>query len=86
MLVKDVHRLISSVSLLERKNIKNKIKEIHFEEEETDKMQGNLIKKLFSTGKDMMHFYHLIHVIFLMGKIADHAENVGDRMRVMMAR
>ncbi len=86
ILVKDVHRLISSISLKDRKNIKNKIKNIHFEESEIDKMERTLIKNLFSSQKDMMHFYHLIHVIFLLGKIADHAENVGDRIRVMMAR
>ncbi len=86
ILVKDVHRLISSISLKDRKDIKNKIKNIHFEESEIDKMERTLIKNLFSSAKDMLHFYHLIHVIFLIGSMADHAENVGDRIRVMMAR
>lgn len=85
-LIKDVHRLISSLSLKERKRIKGKIRNIHFEEEEIDRMERNLIKNIFSSGKDMLHIYHLIHVVFLLGSIADHAENMGDRIRVMMAK
>ncbi|MBN2406576.1 MAG: TIGR00153 family protein [Elusimicrobia bacterium] len=85
-LVKDVHRLISSISLKERKEIKDKITSIHFEEEEIDNMQRDLIKTLFSSNKDMLYIYHIIHVVFLIGSIADYAENVGDRIRVMMAR
>jgi predicted phosphate transport protein (TIGR00153 family) len=85
-MVKDVHKLISSTSATERREVKDKIKNIHFEESEIDMMQKNLIKELFSTDKDMMHFYHLIHVVFLLGRIGDYAENVGDKLRVMMAR
>ena len=86
LLVKDVHRLVSSISLKERKEIKERLKFIHIEEEETDKMQRNLVKEIFSSGKNFTHVYHLMHVIFILAKIADHAENVGDRIRVMMAR
>jgi predicted phosphate transport protein (TIGR00153 family) len=86
VIVKDVHRLISSISLNERKKIKDKIKEIHFEEEETDKMEKNLIKEIFSTQGDALNTYHLIHVVFMLARIADHAENVGDYLRVMLAR
>lgn len=85
-LVRDVHKLIVSVSAKERKIIKEKIKEIHSEETQIDEMQRALIKTLFSSGKEMLHIYHLIHVVFILGKIADSAENVGDFIRVMMAR
>ncbi|MFC2091279.1 TIGR00153 family protein [Elusimicrobiota bacterium] len=86
VLVKDVHRLISSISAKERKTIKEKIKNLHYEEEQIDKMQRDLVKNLFGSGKDMLHIYHILHVVFLLGSIADYAENVGDRIRVMMAR
>ncbi|MFW6134754.1 MAG: TIGR00153 family protein [Elusimicrobiota bacterium] len=86
MMVKDIHRVITSISLKERKQIKNKIKNIHFEEEKTDEMERILIKKIFASGEKMINIYHLIHVVFLLGKIADHAENVGDGIRVMLAK
>lgn len=86
LLVKDMHRLISSISITERKNIKEKIRNIYSEEEQIDRMQRDLIKNLFSSEKEAMHIYHLIHVIFILGRMADHAESVGDRIRVMMAR
>ncbi|MFH1416195.1 MAG: TIGR00153 family protein [Elusimicrobiota bacterium] len=85
-LVQDVHRLISSISGKERKEIKEKIKGIHMEETQIDTMQRDLVKKLFSSGDEMINIYHLIHVVFLLSSIADHAENVGARIRVMMAR
>ncbi len=85
VMVKDVHRWISSASLMERKAIKSKIRNIHYEESEIDQMGRELIKKFFSSGEEMLYIYHLIHVIFILGKVADHAENVGDRIRVMMA-
>jgi predicted phosphate transport protein (TIGR00153 family) len=86
IMIKDVHRLITSLSISERKSIKDKIKGIHFEEEETDKMEKNLIKNIFSSEGAPMNTYHLIHVIFILGRIADHAENVADSLRVMLAR
>jgi predicted phosphate transport protein (TIGR00153 family) len=86
LMVKDVHRLICSLSIIERKSVKNKINEIHFEEEEIDKMERSLVKGLFAAGeeKNMMNFYHLIHLVFLVGHIADHAENAADRLKMML--
>ena len=82
----EIHRLIGSISIKERKRVKEKIKSLHFDESETDAMERQLIKQIFASGKDMMDVYHLIHVIFFLGHIADHAENIGDRIRVMMAK
>ena len=49
-------------------------------------MQMGLIKNLFSSEKEILHIYHLNHLIFILGRIADYTGNVGGRLRVMMAR
>ncbi|MCD6413677.1 MAG: TIGR00153 family protein [Elusimicrobia bacterium] len=85
-MLKDVRRLVSSLSMKERKEIKKRIREIHFEEEEVDLVQRSLIKEIFSSGEDALYVYHLIHIIFILSKVADHAENAADGARVMIAR
>lgn len=57
-------------------------------EEETDKMGIALTRMLFAKEDDMkpvsvMFWYQLIQWI---GDLADYAEKVGDRMRLLIAR
>jgi len=85
-MVKDMHRLITSMSPSERKRIKENIKSIHFSEDAIDRMERNIIRSIFDNENEMLYFYHIIHVVFLLGNIADHVENAGDNIRLMLAR
>lgn len=54
----------------------------------TDHLDLKLRKRLFEVGNMLTHweFFHLMRIVKLTGRIADHAENCGDRMRLMIAR
>lgn len=45
-------------------------------------------KRLFDVEKEFTYgeFYLMMHVMNILARIADHAENCGDRMRLMIAR
>ncbi len=85
-IVENIHRLISAISRRERKVIKKELKTLHFEEEETDTMERALLKEVFNSGKDMQYIYHVTHLIFILGRVADHSESVSNGLRMMMAR
>lgn len=85
-LLKDIKKLIVSISAKERKILKEKLKNFHIEEEIIDKMERELIRELFSKEEDPIKFYHLSHIIFLIAHIADKTENVSDYLRVMIAK
>ncbi|MDP6459250.1 MAG: TIGR00153 family protein [Candidatus Hydrothermarchaeota archaeon] len=64
------------------------INELDKKEGITDHIAVELRKKLLEEEKQLTHgeFYLLMRVTKLTSRIADHAENCGDRMRVMMAK
>lgn len=55
---------------------------------EADKLVIKLLKRLFEIEDklDPVTVLHLERLIYTMDSIADHAENVGDRLRMMVAR
>ncbi len=57
-------------------------------EELTDELDLKMRKHLFALEDKLSfgEFFHLMRIIKLLARIADHAENCGDRMRVMIAR
>ncbi len=57
-------------------------------EREADHAELHLRKMLFQYGEKVSHpeFYLLMKTAKLLGEIADHSENCGDRMRVMIAK
>ncbi len=85
-IVENIHRLITAISRRERKEIKKQLKTLHFEEEETDKMERALLKEVFNSGKDMQYIYHVTHLIFILGRVANHSESVSNGLRMMMSR
>ena len=85
-IVDQVKYLIGPISKKERNNAKDIIKSIHTKEHKTDKSMHKLARSLFAVGGDFSSTYHLLHVTFLLSHIADHAENAGDRIRVMLAK
>lgn len=57
-------------------------------EQLTDVLELKLRRHLFEIEDKFTHgeFFHITRVVFLMGRIADHAENCGDRIRLMIAK
>lgn len=85
-IVAQVRHLIGPITKEERKHAKDILKSIHAKERKTDKSAHELARSLFALGGDFSSAYHLLHVIFTISHIADHAENAGDRIRVMLAK
>ncbi|MFH1148587.1 MAG: hypothetical protein V1736_12895 [Pseudomonadota bacterium] len=42
--------------------------------------------EIFNKETDPVSLYHSIQLVEMIGRIADHAENVGDMMRAMVAK
>jgi|Deesub1362A_J573_1020465.scaffolds.fasta_scaffold00166_28 hypothetical protein len=57
-------------------------------EELTDQLDLKIRKELFDKEDEFTHgeFFHLMRTIKLLSRIADHAENCGDRMLIMIAK
>lgn len=57
-------------------------------EQLTDELELKLTKRLFEIEEKFTHgeFFHIIRTVEIIGGIADHAENCGDRMRLMIAK
>jgi uncharacterized protein len=74
----------------EREEEKVLIHRVHELEHETDVESRELSRRLLraDTEKDLgpIGVYHLLKLTLLISKIADHAENAGDRLRAMLSR
>ncbi len=57
-------------------------------EQLTDDLDLKIRKHIFDIEDKLTHgeLFHLMRVVKLLARVADHAENCGDRMRVMVAR
>jgi hypothetical protein len=85
--VKEVKALVrGAVRQKDREKAKQAIKETHRKEWEADEVEKRLTKNIFSADLDPLSIFHLIKVVELIGEIADHAENAGDRLRMMFAK
>ncbi|MFH1774214.1 MAG: TIGR00153 family protein [Methanobacteriota archaeon] len=64
------------------------VNELDIKEEITDHAVIEMRKRLFDMEKEFTHgeFYLMMRLTRQLARIADHAENCGDRMRVMVAR
>ncbi len=70
----------------EAKKVMDIIEQLKKEEHETDMAQMRLAKKLFSIEKklDPISVMMWLQIFRELGTLANHAENVGDRLRVML--
>ena len=66
--------------------LKRTVRDISQWESEADLLERELIKRVFLEIQEPMEAFHLIKLIGIIGQIADHAEDAGDRMRAMVAR
>lgn len=64
------------------------IEDVQKKEWETDHLQKTFLEKLFSMENDLsaVDIYFLMNILKQVGEIADHADNIGDCMRRMLAR
>lgn len=85
-IVANVKYLIGPIRKKERDRVKKILKSIHTKERKIDESGHALARLLFAVGEDFSSAYHLLHATFVISHIADHAENAGDRIRVMLAR
>ena len=78
----------SSFSENEREKTKKVIEQLHKIEHESDLMERALTKKIFAMEDSLTAaaLFHLSKLVFLLGDIANHAENAGDRVRALVAK
>ena len=72
----------------ERENTKNIIHELHKVEQESDIIERKLTRQIFALENKISPaaLFHLSKLVFLLGDIANHAENAGDRIRALIAK
>ncbi len=74
----------------ERDEEKSLIHRVHELEHETDVLSRDLSRMLLSAESEeevgAIGSYHLLKLTLQISKIADHAENAGDRLRAMLAK
>lgn len=82
------HVLETSFSEKERKETKQYIYGVHRFEHESDILEREVTRKIFSLEDrlDPITVWHLIKLVNILGDIANHAENAADRVRAMIAK
>lgn len=68
-----------------RNNVLNIIQTISGHEQEADLVEDMIKQKAFDSITDPITLLHVIRLVELIGTIADHCENAGEVMRVMLA-
>ena len=87
--VKNIKDLIETVfSGKEREETKTYIKNIHKKEWEADQKRYEITEKIYKMEKSLspMDEYHLLKMVDWIDDIADHAENVADWLRAIIAK
>ena len=72
----------------EREETKGYIHKVHKREWEADQLRYNITKKIYEIEKKLspMDEYHLLKIVDWIDDMADHAENVADWLRAMIAK
>jgi hypothetical protein len=86
--LRDVEEYIERSSGADPERIEEMIKLIHVKEWESDQIQLRFTKALFAQEKslDPVSIFLLHDLCRMLGKIANHAENVGDSIRRIVVR
>ena len=69
-----------------RNKLKSIIRDVYQAEKEADHLEHELKKNAFTLLEDPVEIYHVVRLVEIVGDICDHAQNVSDRMRTMIAR
>ncbi len=72
----------------ERENAKRVVHRLHEIEHESDIMERKITRNIFAIEDELSAaaLFHLSKLVFLLGEIANHAENAGDRVRALIAK
>ena len=72
----------------ERENAKKIVHKLHEIEHESDILERRITREIFALEDQLSAaaLFHLSKLVFLLGEIANHAENAGDRVRALMAK
>ncbi len=94
--VNEMDKVISKVKDLvessfvrkDREEVKSYIRNVHRKEWEADQRRYELAKEIYKMEKELppMDIYHLLKIADWTDDIADHAENVADWMRALIAK
>ena len=80
--------IVTGFSGKERDETKEIIKNVHVKEWEADKKRYEITKKIYRLEDSLspMDMYHLLKMVDWIDDIADHAENVADWLRAIIAK
>lgn len=85
-MVVDAQRYFKTFSEKDRNIVKDHIRELRRHEGQADILEATLKHDIFQKERDAVTIFHLVRLVEMLGEIADHVENAGDRMRAMVAR
>jgi len=85
-MVTEAKKYFKNFSEKQRRVVKDIIDNLRKKENEADKVEDMLIRKIFALDMDPVTVFHMVRLAETIGSIADHAENAGDMMRAMIAK
>lgn len=85
-LVAEAKVYFDTYSEKQRRIVKEIIRNLRKREHDADRLEDELKYKVFSMETDPVAIYHTVRLAEIIGAVADHAENAGDVMRVMIAQ
>lgn len=86
IMVIEARKYFDNFSEKQRKVVISIIHNLRRNEHEADILEDALRLKIFTNESNPIQVYHLVELTFLIGEIANHAENTGDMMRAMVER
>lgn len=85
-MVKDARQYFRTYDEKQRRVVKEIVHTLRQQERQADKLEDAIKHKVFATVKDPVTVFHTIRLAETIGNIADHAQNVGDMLRAMVAK
>ena len=85
-LVAEAKEYFDTYSEKQRNYVKEIIRNLRKREHDADRLEDELKYKVFSLETDPVAIYHTVKLAEIIGAVADHAENAGDVMRIMITQ
>jgi predicted phosphate transport protein (TIGR00153 family) len=85
-MVIEARKYFQNYSEEQRVVVKEIIRSLRQQEHNADKFEDIIKEKALNMKTDPVTVFHMVRLSETIGSIADHAENVGDMMRAMVAR
>ena len=83
-LVLEARKYFRSYSGKQRKVVQDIVQTLRRQEHEADKVEDGIKEKLLNMKIEAITVFHMIRLAETIGSIADHAENAGDMVRLMV--